>query len=79
MTIHLACALFRLYLQESPFALVGPPLQTGSARGTMKERRTQTWGNIVVKFDGNSLALLQGVDGFEDGEALADGSNTQIL
>jgi len=41
--------------------------------------RHQTWRNIVVRFDGNALALLQGVDGFEDGEALADGRNTQIL
>lgn len=43
------------------------------------ERRTQTRGNIVVRFDGNALILLQGVDGLEDGETLTDGSYTQIL
>lgn len=79
IVIHLVRAMSRIYLQELPFALVGPPLRTGSAGGTMGERRAQTRRNIVVRFDGNVLILLQGVDGFEDGEALADGSYTQIL
>ena len=77
--IHLVRELSRIYLQELPFAPVGPPLRTGSASGTMGERRAQTRRNIVVRFDGNALILLQGVDGFEDGEALADGNYTQIL
>ena len=79
MTIHLARALFRIYLQVSPFVPVGLPLRAGSASGTVEERRAQTRRDIVVGFDGDALILLQGVDGFEDSEALAYGTNTQIL
>ena len=57
----------------------GSSATDGISKWNLGERRTQTRRNIVVRFDGNALTLLQGVDGFEDGEALADGNNTQIL
>ena len=45
-------------LARVAFCTCGSSAMTGSASGTVEERRRQTWRNIVVRFDGNALSVL---------------------